>query len=163
MKKLMIMTIVVFALFIALFVLLFKNFTYGGYENIKTPTRNEVLGVYKNHSLSAVRESWKKSKPAAVKMREAEYEKEKAKLPPDLTEKEYEKKIKLKSRSRYRMKVILDENEFLDNSDRFTVQAFVIVTIAIIVILVVSAFSYRKNIVKDISFDNIGVTFKNKE
>lgn len=163
MRKFMIMSVVVLILFTTGFVFLFKNFTYGGYENIKTPTKEEVRGVYKNHSLSAVWKSWKQSKPAAIKMRDAEYEKAKAKLPPDLTEKEYQKQIKLKSRFRYRMKVIFNENEFLENSCRFAVQAFIMVTVAIIVILVVSAISYKRSIVKDISFDNIGITFKNKE
>lgn len=155
--------IIILSLLTVGFVFLFNKYTYGGKENIKTPTKEEIKDAYKNYSVSAVTKAWKESKVAAEKMRQHEFEEAKKKLPENLTEEEYNEKIELKSLTSCRYSVIFSKNEFLADTYRFPIQAVCFALIAIIIFLCFSGIFKIAHFDKDISFDNIGVNFKNEE
>lgn len=163
MRSYIITVIIVFSLLTVGFVILFNKYTYGGKENIKTPTKKEIKDAYKNYSVSALTTAWKESKVAAQKMRDHEFEEAKKKLPENLTEEEYKEKIEVKSLFRCRFSVVFNKNEFLEDNYRFPIQAVIFALIALIFFLCFSGLFSIARFDKDISFDNIGVTFKNKE
>ncbi|MBQ6083959.1 MAG: hypothetical protein IJK92_06365 [Bacteroidales bacterium] len=162
MKK-FIITFIGIAVLLALFMFLFKKYTYGGAENIKTPTKEEIKGAYKNYSVSAVTTAWKESKVAAQNMRDNEFEQAKKKLPENLSEEEYIKQIDTKSLFRCRLIVIFNKNEFLEDNYRFPIQAVIYALAALIFFLCFSGIFTKAHLKKKISFDNSGVNFKNNE
>lgn len=129
------------------------------------PSGKDIGGVYASYLPSKIIKAWKESRIAAENMQAQELEAKKQNLPENLSEEEYQKRTKTKSRFRCRMIVIFNQTEFLDSSYRVTIALSFYFLLAIIIFAFLTRLLFVKNSTfsREMSFDNDGVIFKNKE
>ncbi|MCQ2317377.1 MAG: hypothetical protein MJZ90_00420 [Bacteroidales bacterium] len=156
-------TIITFLVIFAVCGFWMTKCTYGGIENAGKPDKEEVKSLYKSYSFKAVKNSWMSIGDVAEKLRiEAIQEANKAAKDNKSNDSKKEEP-EVKSLFYYKVMAVIGNHDHMPLADRETILISFISGLFVIIFLITSGIFLKVHSVKDISFDNFGFNFKNKE
>lgn len=156
-------TIITFLVIFAIGGFWMTKCTHGGIENASKPDKEEIKSLYKSYSFKAIKNAWMSIDDVAEILRtEAIQEADKAakdKKSGDSKKKE----TKVKSMFYYKFMAVVGNHDHMPSADRETILISFISALFILIFLITSGIFMKVHSVKDISFNNFGFNFKNKE
>ncbi len=155
-------TIITFLVIFAVCGFWMTKCTHGGIENAGKPDKEEVKSLYKSYSFKAIKNAWKSIGDVAVKLRDDAIMEE-SKAAKDKEPDGAKEKPEVKSLFYYKVMAVTGNHDYMPLADRETILISVITAVLLLVFLITSGIFLKVHSVKDISFDNFGFNFKNKE
>ena len=156
-------TIITFLVIFAVCGFWMAKCTHGGIENAGKPDNEELKGLYKSYSFKAIKNAWLSIDDVAEILRtEAIQEADKA-AKDNKSDDSKKEEPKVRSMFYYKVMAVIGNHDHMPLADRETILISTISAIFLLVFLITSGIFMKVHSVKDISFDNFGFNYKNKE